>query len=1025
MRLLRLLILLLSAPPVMAQSPLARISWTNITADGVPLALGRVCFTPVNRDGVAIAASFPGGALLKSPVCARVVNGTMTPLQLVKSTAASMPDFAYSATVLDASTGAVVLGPADGYGSIQISGDMDLHAFVPSQPGIAPGSQAARGSVAGMTAARSTYGSFEVTGQLSAGFAFGAPTASGQLGVAAAMAACPSGAGCSVYIDPAYHGMEYRGFLKDFNSRSPLPYSTRLKDERFGALNDVSGETVGAVRHVGSQHTLTLFKPVTVSLSRANGVTTVTGLTDDRWCTVPLLIVNASDPSLNSPMSGDGEHLINYDASACPPHGVNFSQPGKDIAAASATLTSYPVDDTTVLTTQVVAGGGSLNGGVEAIGHTFEDNTLFVRPGLNHQHGSQVTFDSKGDSEWNYPYLAHHQEDGGTADDENGNLQPAHADEISIVPQLQISSVAGTNRLYVAQTGGSLPPGGGHKLLVVKMAGGGSAATSTGKVTAVDPAPPSSLDGRTPLLTVDAAVPVSTSWGTFTPILTPPNSDYGIVMSTTLTKTGGAGTPHTGWFCMVSWERYERAYLTVSGGGPYGATGRIRNLMRAANGAVLQWAQGGVCDSPIGGGEAMLLNAATYVSGAGGVAEVPEIWISPDAHTVGYAFQQNNTLRSFKQIAENIPVDRVAVYLRRSGGKVSVNLSQARTWCNHTVAIVAKDASFNTTTVLSCDSAARAGTLAYQQSASLPDTDTLGTGTYDSGLEAFSIYPMEIITNTVDETNAATGLNQYIETEATDLKWAAGMSLEDHVGSESFTAYPLYETCHHANCHGAIFQYGGRGVRGGFDHQKIGNLNPLTNYQMFGGNDSAPTMYSMGGYFGTLFDLTDIYASHNNTGAIFPESILFNATRCPERLNFSSVAPCQGGDDSWHFLKTVVSDGAGGAVGMDVRVDVPHGGMGLYFDFYDPTYLFAANRAQIGRDPSKPLDLYGTGKLNDSPICTVANGLCQGGSASSLGFFTPASSSATCTAGQVADDASYHYVCVATNSWKRVALSSF
>jgi hypothetical protein len=38
---------------------------------------------------------------------------------------------------------------------------------------------------------------------------------------------------------------------------------------------------------------------------------------------------------------------------------------------------------------------------------------------------------------------------------------------------------------------------------------------------------------------------------------------------------------------------------------------------------------------------------------------------------------------------------------------------------------------------------------------------------------------------------------------------------------------------------------------------------------------------------------------------------------------------------------------------------------------------------------------------------------------------TPASSSAACTTGQFTDDANFHYVCVATNTWKRVALSSF
>jgi hypothetical protein len=38
---------------------------------------------------------------------------------------------------------------------------------------------------------------------------------------------------------------------------------------------------------------------------------------------------------------------------------------------------------------------------------------------------------------------------------------------------------------------------------------------------------------------------------------------------------------------------------------------------------------------------------------------------------------------------------------------------------------------------------------------------------------------------------------------------------------------------------------------------------------------------------------------------------------------------------------------------------------------------------------------------------------------------TPASSSAACTAGQFTDDANFHYVCVAANTWKRAALSSF
>ena len=42
-----------------------------------------------------------------------------------------------------------------------------------------------------------------------------------------------------------------------------------------------------------------------------------------------------------------------------------------------------------------------------------------------------------------------------------------------------------------------------------------------------------------------------------------------------------------------------------------------------------------------------------------------------------------------------------------------------------------------------------------------------------------------------------------------------------------------------------------------------------------------------------------------------------------------------------------------------------------------------------------------------------------------VALHTPASSSEACTPGQFADDTNFHYVCVSTNKWKRVALSSF
>ena len=53
-----------------------------------------------------------------------------------------------------------------------------------------------------------------------------------------------------------------------------------------------------------------------------------------------------------------------------------------------------------------------------------------------------------------------------------------------------------------------------------------------------------------------------------------------------------------------------------------------------------------------------------------------------------------------------------------------------------------------------------------------------------------------------------------------------------------------------------------------------------------------------------------------------------------------------------------------------------------------------------------------------------ANGISTTGSFH-LHLSTPASSSALCAAGQIGADTNYVYVCVAANTWKRSALSSF
>lgn len=90
-----------------------------------------------------------------------------------------------------------------------------------------------------------------------------------------------------------------------------------------------------------------------------------------------------------------------------------------------------------------------------------------------------------------------------------------------------------------------------------------------------------------------------------------------------------------------------------------------------------------------------------------------------------------------------------------------------------------------------------------------------------------------------------------------------------------------------------------------------------------------------------------------------------------------------------------------------------------------------------------PMDVTGINSNSASPltnviaiggVATASNQTVIGNTATTNTFLfgivnqplhTPASSSEACTAGDHADDASYHYVCTATNTWKRVALSAF
>jgi hypothetical protein len=128
-------------------------------------------------------------------------------------------------------------------------------------------------------------------------------------------------------------------------------------------------------------------------------------------------------------------------------------------------------------------------------------------------------------------------------------------------------------------------------------------------------------------------------------------------------------------------------------------------------------------------------------------------------------------------------------------------------------------------------------------------------------------------------------------------------------------------------------------------------------------------------------------------------------------------------------------DGAGNIIGSSLY-------LGSVFLNGDPTNgtVDVGNLANSAATPYIDLNGFGTSQnvrmINDAngqlTINTTTGGNLQVNATGvyTTGSFhvnlaTPSSSSAPCTAGQIGADANYIYVCVATNLWKRTALSSF
>ena len=169
-----LLFAFLLSTPAFAQ--FANITDTGITdASGATLAAGRECFTPVNNQALPISAQYSGGTITKNPVCSPIIAGVMTPITLVKSSLTNPVNLCYLRTIYDTNKSQFVVGPRDGYACVQPTADTNMNTVSPiAIPGVVAipgpvGPNGPPGCVVGTTCASLTSGQHVGTPQIADG----------------------------------------------------------------------------------------------------------------------------------------------------------------------------------------------------------------------------------------------------------------------------------------------------------------------------------------------------------------------------------------------------------------------------------------------------------------------------------------------------------------------------------------------------------------------------------------------------------------------------------------------------------------------------------------------------------------------------------------------------------------------------------------------------------------------------------------------------------------------------------------
>ena len=157
-----------------------------------------------------------------------------------------------------------------------------------------------------------------------------------------------------------------------------------------------------------------------------------------------------------------------------------------------------------------------------------------------------------------------------------------------------------------------------------------------------------------------------------------------------------------------------------------------------------------------------------------------------------------------------------------------------------------------------------------------------------------------------------------------------------------------------------------------------------------------------------------------------PGTTIFNAGSASGSYRFQQ----SGNERMWIVDSGVQLMGLGSAAAPYLKWTYPNSGTGFYIPATDILGMVTDGTERVRLGDSGEIGIAGANYGTDGQVLT------SGGSGAAVAWedaalstsahsSAPASAGATGTAGQLAYDASYFYICIATDSWKRTAISAW